>query len=210
MSARAGGGLHYTFTCPSCSGSFSILLEKIPPVQARFRCPHCQKPMDFPSRDEARVYAQLQNKSGKPSANSAPSSETKPAPPEDPGGMPPVTTKFRIQRSGFEKDVYDRRGIRNLIRTAAVDEKDLVHVDDATPVPAGTLPYLQSLFALRRKSRGTPPPCCRTHTEKVAFFQCHDTGRPLCEDCALEKKFGGTTIRVCQHCGGAAGELPPS
>lgn len=166
--------------------------------------------MDFPSREEARVYAQLQSKSGKAPSNPAPTRETTPGASEDAGGMPAATTRFRIQKSGFEKDVYDRRGIRNLIRTAAVDEKDLVAVDDAAPVAAGTLPYLQSLFALRRKSRGTPPPCCRTHTEKVAFFQCHDTGRPLCEDCALEKKFGGTAIRVCQHCGGTAGELPPS
>ena len=55
--------LQYTFTCPSCSGNYSILLERIPPVQARFRCPHCQKPMDFPSREEARVYARLQAES---------------------------------------------------------------------------------------------------------------------------------------------------
>jgi predicted Zn finger-like uncharacterized protein len=206
LSARIDEGLHYTFTCPNCSGNFSILLEKIPPVQARFRCPHCQKPMDFPSREEARVYAQLQAKSGKPPATPRPSRE--PAAPDEPGGS--AATRFQIQKSGFEKDVFDRRGMRNLIRTAAIEEKDLVRVDDGQPVAAGSLPYLQSLFALRRKARGAPPPCCRTHTEKVAFFQCQDTGRPLCEECAAEKKFGGTVIRVCQHCGGTARELPPA
>lgn len=208
LSARADEGLHYTFTCPNCSGNFSILLEKIPPVQARFRCPHCQKPMDFPSREEARVYAQLQNKGDHPAA--APPAARERTTATHAAAMASPETRFRIKRSGFEKDVFDRRGMRNLIRTGAVDEKDLVLVDDAEPVPAGSLPYLQSLFALRRKARGTPPPCCRSHTENVAFFECQDTGRPLCEDCAAEKKFGGTVIRVCQHCGGTARELPPA
>ena len=164
--------------------------------------------MDFPSREEARVYAQLQSKSGKPPAT--PPAAREPAAVEEPAGMPSPATRFQIQKSGFEKDVFDRRGMRNLIRTAALDDKDLVRVDDAQPVPAGSLPYLQSLFALRRKARGAPPPCCRTHTEKVAFFQCQNTARPLCEECAPEKKFGGTVIRVCQHCGGGASELPPA
>ena len=208
LSTRAEESLPYTFTCPSCSGRFSIALEKIPPVQARFRCPHCQKPMDFPSRDEARVYAQLQAKSGRPPDTPRPARETSaPAPDDSAGGMPPASTRFQIQKAGFEKDVYDRKGMRNLIRTAAVDESDLVKVDESAAVQAGTLPYLKSLFGLRKQARATPPPCCRKHTEKVAFFQCHDTARPLCEECAVEKKFGGTTIRVCQHCGGTAGEL---
>jgi predicted Zn finger-like uncharacterized protein len=208
LSTRAEPDLQYTFTCPSCSGKFSIGLEKIPPVQARFRCPHCQKPMDFPSRDEARVYAQLQQ-SGRPPDTPRASRETAATAAEDSGGGAPAdSTRFQIQKSGFEKDVYDRRGMRNLIRTAALDESDLVRVDDAVAVKAGTLPYLKSLFALRKQARGTPPPCCRLHTEKMAFFQCNDTLRPLCEECAPEKKFGGTVIRVCQHCGGTAGEMP--
>jgi predicted Zn finger-like uncharacterized protein len=65
--------LSYSFTCPSCAGTFSILLERIPPVQARFRCPHCKQPMDFPSREEARVYARLQ-------VDAPPSASPKPAP----------------------------------------------------------------------------------------------------------------------------------
>ena len=32
-------------------------------------------------------------------------------------------------------------------------------------------------------------------------------GRALCEECAEEKKFGGTSLRVCAHCGGTAGDL---
>lgn len=210
----------YTFTCPSCSGSFSISLEKIPPVQARFRCPHCKKPMDFPSRDEARVYASLQAKEAAKVAAPPPSAASSAAPAreisrgtatatlEDTGSSAITdATRFRVDKPGFEADVYDRRAIRNLIRTGEVVENDRIRIDSAEPEPAGELPYLRSLFNLRKTARVQPPICCRTHTEKVAFFKCRDTGRPLCEDCSPEKKFGGTSIRVCSHCGGTAAEL---
>ena len=114
-----------------------------------------------------------------------------------------------MEKSGFEEDEYDRRAIRNLIRTGEVTENDWIRVDFAKPVRAGDLSYLKSLFSLRKTTKAQPPVCCRTHTEKIAFFKCHTTARPLCEECAAEKKFGGTTIRVCQHCGGTADELTP-
>jgi hypothetical protein len=41
----------------------------------------------------------------------------------------------------------------------------------------------------------------------VAHFVCHDTDRPLCEECAPEKKFGANTTRVCAHCGGTIDDL---
>jgi hypothetical protein len=112
-----------------------------------------------------------------------------------------------VEKPGFESDVFDRRGIRNLIRTGEVVEADLLRVDDSEPVPAETLPYLKSLFNLARAQPSQPPSCCRTHTDKIAFFRCQATERPLCEACAPEKKFGGSTIRVCQHCGGTATDL---
>src|SRR5205823_5404316 len=56
----AEADLRYTFACPNCAGSFSIAIERIPPVRARFSCPKCGKPMDFPSREEARVYIRVQ------------------------------------------------------------------------------------------------------------------------------------------------------
>ena len=56
----ADAGQRYNFLCPNCSGNFSIQIERIPPVQARFRCPHCKEPMDFPSRDEARELIRQQ------------------------------------------------------------------------------------------------------------------------------------------------------
>ena len=118
--------------------------------------------------------------------------------------------RFRVEKPGFQTDVFDRRGIRNLIRTREVLETDRIRVDESTPVSAGDLPYLKSLFALAREQQAQPPACCRTHTDKVAFFRCHNSGRPLCEDCAPEKKFGGQTIRVCQHCGGTATDLIPA
>jgi predicted Zn finger-like uncharacterized protein len=218
--------LHYTFTCPSCSGNFSILLDRIPPVQARFRCPHCQQPMDFPSREEARVYARLQVQ------NTAAAPD--PPPPADPPESPPARTKapawipppagslapdppdaaaaqrFRVEKQGFENDIFDRRGIRNLIRTEEVAETDFVSVNEASAIPAADVPYLKSLFKLRATSAVTPPPRCRTHTEKLAFYKCQDTARPLCEECAPEKKYGNSILHVCAHCGGTAQELAPA
>ena len=201
----------YNFLCPNCSGSFSIQLERIPPVQARFRCPHCREPMDFPSRDEARELVRRQSGGIKrPTTDSAgvpvpgaslAAGESAPSP----GGV-----RFRVEKRGFESDVFDRRGIRNLIRTGEVVETDLVRVDEAESVPAESLPVLKSLFNLARSQTTQPPSCCRTHTDQVAFFRCHDTGRPLCEKCAEEKKFGGQTLRVCQHCGGSAEDLVPA
>ncbi len=229
----ADSELSYTFTCPSCAGSFSILLERIPPVQARFRCPHCKQPMDFPSRDEARVYARLQENPApdpvSPAVASPPARAeaspvarvSAPAPaaafavPRDPSlphleegsGAGSENVKFRIDRPGFEADVFDRRGMRNLIRSGGLEESDRVRMDDSPPVAAVDLPFLTSLFALRKTSRVMPPTCCRTHTERVAHFSCRDTARPLCEECCPEKKFGATVIRVCNHCGGTADEL---
>jgi len=223
--------LRYTFTCPSCSGNFSILLERIPPIQARFRCPHCKQPMDFPSRDEARVYARLQAQTltqaqaqaaaagGAPTAPDPPVSMPEPpapplraAPPlveaaQGEAGEGAAGQRFFVEKAGFENDVFDRRAIRNLIRTGEIEESDLVRVDEAGAVPAGQVALLKSLFKLRATSSVTPPTRCRKHTERVAFFRCQSTARPLCEDCAPEKKFGQTTLRVCEHCGGSAGEL---
>ncbi len=197
---------YYIFTCPTCSGNLSILLERIPPVQARFRCPHCKEPMDFPSREEARVYARLQTQKAEAAASRAQPRET--ATEEEGGvGFPGANARFRLEKPGFEMDLYDRRAIRNLIRTGELLETDSIHVDGGEPVLAGDQPYLRSLFSLRRASTAKPPICCRTHTDKVAFFKCRESGRPLCEDCAPERKFGGTKIRVCNHCGQSAGEF---
>jgi len=225
--------LSYTFTCPSCAGSFSILLERVPPVQARFRCPHCKQPMDFPSREEARVYARLQAEGGAPPGTPAPAgasgataSASTPPPPsaratsspssapsrasttltlEEP--HPNENVRIRIMKTGFESDVYDRKALRNLIRAGEIDEGDKVQVDEGPQTPAGDIAFLKSLFSLRKTARATPPTCCRSHTDRVAHFKCRENNRPLCEECAPEKKFGGTTIRVCNHCGGTATEM---
>jgi len=215
--------LRYTFTCPNCAGNFSITLDRVPPVQARFRCPHCKKPMDFPSREEARVYARLQKQGGggTADASASPGSAAAGAVPaagagETPAAAPPdaanpgENAQFRVDKIGWEEDLFDRRGIRNLIRTGAITEMDQLRVNDGPPTTAGDLVYLKSLFGLRKSSSAQPPACCRTHPDKVAFYQCTTTVRPLCEDCAPEKKFGGTSIRVCVHCGGTATELPSS
>lgn len=211
----ADSDLSYTFTCPSCQKSFSILLERIPPVQARFGCPHCKQPMDFPSREEARTGARREPRAAAASAPSGPARA--PAAREAPNALSleegsPVSenTRFRVDKPGFESDIFDRRAMRNLIRSGEVDEGDRVRMDEGGPVRAAELPFLKSLFALRKSSRISPPTGCRTHTEKVAHFRCNDSGRPLCEECSPEKKFGATTIRVCGHCGGTATELAAS
>ena len=222
--------LRYTFTCPNCSGNYAILLERIPPVQARFRCPHCQQPMDFPSRDEARVYARLQAQ-GEPAeavaagmvadappalAATPPAPKPRPWTPPAPGSLAAdpgehgADQRFRVEKQGFENDVFDRRGIRNLIRTGEVSAEDFVSVDEAAPVAAGEVPFLKSLFKLRATSNVTPPARCRAHTELIAHYKCQDTARPLCEECAPEKKFGNAIARVCAHCGGTAVELAPA
>ena len=95
------------------------------------------------------------------------------------------------------------------VPTGEVGEADPVSVDEAATVPAGQVPFLKSLFKLRATSTVTPPARCRTHTDQLAFYACQDTARPLCEECAPEKKFGNSTVRVCGHCGGTAKDLAP-
>ena len=195
---------YYVFTCPSCSGNVSILLERIPPVQARLPCPHCEAPIDYPSREQARVSSgQLRREKADPGPPRAAARDTS-SEEEGGAGFPGANAQFRIEKPGFESDVYDRRAIRNLIRTGEVREGDSIRVDGGEPVLAGDLAYLKSLFNLRRTTTLRPPVGCRTHTDRVAFFKCRESGRPLCEDCAPERKFGGTALRVCNHCGQAA------
>ncbi len=203
----------YSFSCPSCGGSFSILLEKIPPVQARFSCPKCGKPMDFPSREEARIYIRLQAEGGAaalpaPPPQAPPSSpKAKPAAPAEPPA-PAAEKTYSVDKKGFENDVYDRRAMRNLIRAGGLLENDWVRLDSEPPRRAGDFAELKSLFELRKSLRTEPPPVCRKHTDRVAHYTCVDTGRPLCEECAPEKKFGNASIRVCDHCGGTSQEIP--
>ena len=204
-------GLSYRFTCPKCAGNFSIELDKIPSVRARFGCPNCRQPMDFPSRDEARARATPAQGAPAPAAGrSSPPIAVTALDEKAAAAGPAEGMRFRIEKAGFASDVFDRRAMRNLIRAGEVTQNDRIRMDDADAVLAGDVPYLKSLFALRKSSRTTPPVCCRTHTDRVAFFRCADSSRPLCEDCAPSRKFGGTAIRVCQHCGGIAGDLPPA
>jgi hypothetical protein len=222
--------LRYSFSCPTCSGSFSIALAKIPPVQARFSCPKCGKPMDFPSREEARVYISLQEGGGgatpsvaNPGPAPAPVVVPRPAPAAVP---PPVPTRaaaaepasadatataekaYRVEKTGFENDTFDRRAMRNLIRSGGLLESDAVGAGADPARPASEFPELKSLFDLKKTSRVHPPTVCRKHTSELAHYACAGTGRPLCEACAEEKKYGGTSVRVCVHCGGTVDELP--
>src|SRR5262249_33068418 len=171
----------YNLCRPNLSGSFSIQSDRIPPVQARSRCPHCKEPMDFPSREEARAYVRLQAEAGGVVASATPApaaGETKrpsretPAAGDSTGGAD--AARFPVEKPGFQTDLFDRRGLRNLIRTGEVLETDKIRVDDSAPIAAGDLPYLVSLFKMAREQKAKPPACCRTHTERVAFFKCND------------------------------------
>lgn len=220
--------LRYGFSCPACAGTFTISLSKIPPVQARFSCPKCGKAMDFPSREEARVYISLQSAGAVPPAPEPepavptpppPAAPPRPSPPPrpaapsapEPGGADATGTStktYRVERKGFENDVFDRRAMRNLIRSGDIHDNDLVAVGADPPRRALDLPELKSLLDLKKASRLQPPAVCRKHTDRVAHFVCSGSERPLCEDCAAEKKFGGASVRVCEHCGGTVTELP--
>ena len=197
--------LFYNSRCPSCSESFSISVERIPPVRARFPCEKCGEPMDFPSRDQARTQAKLQAEAARREAAAEELARS---------GSAAVDGKpFRVDKRGWEDDHFTRRDVRNLIRTGEVVATDHVFMADGSWVVAVDVPELKTLFDLKRNSKYTPPRCCRTHTDKLAHFLCHDTDRPLCEECAPEKKIGENMIRVCAHCGGAtdatAGALIP-
>ena len=197
--------LELCYTCPSCSENFSILVERIPPVRARFPCEKCGEVMDFPSRDQARIQAKLQAESARKSAEAEELVKTTSRAAD---GKP-----FRVDKRGWEDDNFTRRDIRNLIRTGEILETDHMFTADGSWVVAVEIPELKSLFDLKRTSTKTPPRCCRTHTDRLAHFLCHATDRPLCEECAPEKKAGASMVRICSHCGGTtditAGALIP-
>jgi len=191
--------LQYGYTCPSCSGAFSIPLDRIPPVRARFPCANCGEPMDFPSRDQAQILAKLQLDAVQ---KAAAAEELTRATPVDRGDK-----VFRVDKRGWEDDYLDRRSVRNLIRTGEILETDHMFDKDGKWVVAGQLAELKPLFDLKRTSKFTPPRCCRTHTDRLAHFVCSATDRPLCEECAPEKAFGSNNVRVCIHCGGTITDL---
>lgn len=191
--------LQYNYSCPSCSGSFSIPLDRIPPVRARFPCAECGEPMDFPSRQQAEIQAKLQAQ--------ARNRETAEAELEKTAPIDRDSNVFRVDKRGWEDDLLDRRAVRNLIRTGEILDTDHVFNAAGKWVVAGELPELKPLFDLKRNSKFSPPRCCRTHTDRVAHFVCRDSDRPLCEECAPEKKFGGNAMRVCAHCGGTISDI---
>jgi B-box zinc finger len=195
--------LEYSYTCPSCSGTFSMPLDRIPPVRARFPCAMCGEPMDFPSRQQAQILAKLQAEAAEKAAIADTAELEKKAAAAKEGGE----KLFRVDKRGWEDDYLDRRAVKNLIRTGEIVETDNVFAPDGSWLPAGQVQELKSLFDLKRQSKFTPPRCCRTHTDRLAHFVCRDDGRPLCEECAPEKKVGANTMRVCVHCGGTIDDL---
>ena len=154
--------------------------------------------MDFPSRDQARTQARLQAEAAKKAAAADVAAEL-----EKTGRIAVDGEKsFRLDKRGWEDDYFDRRGIRNLIRTGEIVESDRVFAPGGSWVVAGEMAELKPLFDLKRKSKSTPPRCCRTHTDRLAHFLCAGADRPLCEECAPEKTIGATVVRICSHCAG--------
>lgn len=200
--------------------------------------------MDFPSREEARIYIMLQTRNlgeapfppppdptyeSGPAPSAAPKPQPpaaprpapatlapsplvpKPKPPAPPPPPPPADRQeqsYVIQKAGFEGDKFDRRGIRTLIRTGALISGDQISVDGAASVRADQFQDLKSLFELRKTAKFSPPAVCPKHLDQLAHYVCGATRRPLCEECAEERKFGGTSVRVCAHCAGTVEEIP--
>src|SRR5262249_26312444 len=107
-----------------------------------------------------------------------------------PGDSTATSSKsYRVEKTGFENDGYDRRSMRNLIRSGGLLENDSVAVDTDPARRASDIPELKSLFDLKKSSRVQPPAVCRKHTDRLAHYVCAGTDRPLCEECAEEKKF---------------------
>jgi hypothetical protein len=154
--------------------------------------------MDFPSRDQAQILAKLQAEAAMRETEEVELQKSTPISREN---------VFRVDKRGWQDDFLDRRAIRNLIRTGEILETDHVFTPAGSWLVAAEVPELKSLFDLKRTSKFTPPRCCRTHTDRVAHFFCRDGDRPLCEDCAPEKKFGANMMRVCAHCGGTISDL---
>ncbi len=200
--------------------------------------------MDFPSREEARVYMMLQTRNlgeapfpppPEPTYDAEPSRPAAPAPPAAPKPAPPPAKlaasplvqkpapkpappppppserqeqSYVIQKAGFEGDTFDRRGIRTLIRTGALGPADQLTVDGKAAGRADQLQDLKSLFELRKSAKFSPPAVCPKHLDQLAHYVCAATRRPLCVECAEERKFGGTSVRVCVHCAGNVEEIP--
>ena len=199
--------------------------------------------MDFPSREEARVYMMLQTRNlgeapfpppPEPTYEAEPSRPAAPAPPAAPKPAPPPAKlaasplvqkpapkpaappppadrqeqSYVIQKAGFEGDTFDRRGIRTLIRTGALNPADQLMVDGKPAGRADQLQDLKSLFELRKSAKFSPPAVCPKHLDQLAHYVCAGTRRPLCEECAEVRKFGGTSVRVCVHCAGTVEEIP--
>ena len=169
-------------------------IERIPPVRARFPCPQCGEPMDFPSREQAVIQARVRADAERRAAAEAELAKAS-APPE-------AEKRYRVDKRGWEDDSFDRQQIKNLIRTGEILETDRVFDLEGEWKTAVGVKGLKALFDLKRQSTRTPPRCCRTHTDRLAHFFCRDTGRGLCEECASEREFGGNRVRVCVHCGG--------
>ena len=211
--------------------------------------------MDFPSREEARIYMMVQTRnqaaggsladatapdsgpqaapraaSSTPQAPSRPPTAppapappppvrlqasappprpvARPTPPPPPSASEKKEQSYVVQKTGYEGDTFDRRGVRVLIRTGALNPADSVSVDGGAAVRADSVQDLKALFELRKTAKVTPPPVCPKHLDQLAYFLCASTRRPLCEQCAEEKKFGGASVRVCVHCAGNVEEIP--
>ena len=236
MSAVNDEDLRYTFSCPSCAGSFSISLAKIPPVQARFSCPKCSQ-RDGLSRRATRRGSTSDLQAEEPDRRPArPRRRPSPHPRRTAAASAPAV----LQRSGTARqaahaasghlrpDGRDGHAVRQDLsrREERLRERRLRPPRDADADPhggrqrgrhgrrrhetrraRGLLPELKSLFELRKTARFAPRPSAARIRTASPTTQCSDTGRPLCEECAQEKKFGGASVRVCAHCGGTAGDL---
>ena len=110
--------------------------------------------------------------------------------------------------SATEAEAMIAKNLPPIDHHGEIVESDRVFAPGGSWVVAGEMAELKPLFDLKRKSKSTPPRCCRTHTDRLAHFLCTGADRPLCEECAPEKTIGATVVRICSHCGGPTVAAP--
>ena len=111
-------------------------LERIPPVRARFPLREVRRADGLSLARPGPDPGAPPGRGGEEAAAAAPRRAREDRADREPSGEKP----FRVDKRGWEDDYFDRRGIRNLIRTGEILETDHVFAPDGSWVVAGEVP----------------------------------------------------------------------